>query len=691
MIRERGTARLLRGQLCSTRQIVSCPMTMPGPQQLPRLPWTCACQVLPSFRSLGTSKTRSGRACLIISPVTLHAVGPWPTRLPGPLSGLKTGRRRVVSMTVGQAGALPVDRYLRNLRAHFVGLTDGAVADYIPPLAAVDPNRFAICIATVDGQIYEVGDSGVEFTIQSISKPFTYGMALEDRGVAAVLSRIGVEPSGDAFNEISLDGKGRPFNPMINAGAIMASSLIDGDDPLERLLARYATWAGRGLKVDQAVYQAERATGHRNRAIGHMLRAVGTLEGDAERALDLYFQQCSVLVTNRDLAVMAATLAARGLNPLTRQSALPDDLVDHVLSLMTTCGMYDAAGEWLVDVGIPAKSGVGGGIIGVLPGQLGISVFSPRLDSVGNSVRGVAVFRQLSADLRLHFLNVGRSSSATQSMTYALADVPSTRFRGAQERAALDARAHATLVFQLSGDVLFAGAEAITRKALDSPHQFVLLDLHRVGILDPAAARVLAELARQLSEAGGALILAGAHDVTVTAIGARAFADVDAAKEWCEEQILVRGGRRADPAAIDLADHPLCAGMSASDVLHLQSLATLLEFNPGQTLVATGDPAAEVFALTSGEVDVSITTTGGDRRRLATLAAGSIFGEAAMTGQARRSADVVASTAGQCFVLSTTAINAAPAELRAAVLASVLDFAHRALARSTRAIAALSR
>ncbi|MCW2527323.1 MAG: glsA [Pseudonocardiales bacterium] len=602
-----------------------------------------------------------------------------------------TGRaaRTVAVMPEVDGRQLPVDRYLRSLYSRFIGLDDGAVADYIPPLAAADPNRYAICIATVDGQLYEVGDTDVPFTIQSISKPFTYGLALEDRGLPEVLRRIGVEPSGDAFNEISLDQRGRPFNPMINAGAIMAASLISGDDPLARLIEKYSTWAGRDLAVDDDVYRAERETGHRNRAISHMLRAVGTLEGDPERALDIYFQQCSVEVTNRDLAVMAATLAARGVNPLTGKRALADGLVDHVLSLMTTCGMYDAAGEWLVDVGIPAKSGVGGGIIGVLPGQLGISVFSPRLDSVGNSARGVATFRQLAADLRLHFLNVGRSSRATVSVSYPLADVPSTRDRTPAERAAVD-RGDA-VIFQLAGDVLFAGAETVSRAALNSSHKFVVLDLTRAGVIDPAATRVLAGLARELARSGDELVLAAAGIATETVIGARSFPDLDAAKEWCEEQLVLRAGAKPPTAELILSEHPLAKGLSSAHLAALAAMAEVRTFDAGEQLVERGGPADEVFLLMAGEVEASVLGSSGARRRLAVLVPGAIFGESAVTRAARRTADLFAATAGECLVLTRLKIEAADPDLRATILAGLLDIAHEALARSTREIAALSR
>ncbi|MDB5325844.1 MAG: glutaminase, partial [Phycisphaerales bacterium] len=209
------------------------------------------------------------------------------------------------------------------------------------------------------------------------------------------------------FNSlIKLDEKSnRPHNPMINAGAIATASLIHGDDPTDRLkktLAAFNAFAGRELNVDMSVFVSERSTGHRNRAIAHLMLNFGMIDPDIDTALDLYFQQCSILVNAHDLAVTAATLANDGINPLTKQRAIKSEYIRDVLSLMYTCGMYDYAGEWAYTVGLPAKSGVGGGIMAVVPGKMGIAIFSPPLDSRGNSVRGIKVCQAMSADLGLH-------------------------------------------------------------------------------------------------------------------------------------------------------------------------------------------------------------------------------------------------------------------------------------------------
>ena len=314
-----------------------------------------------------------------------------------------------MNLTTESSETSPIEDYLHSIHRECARLTDGNVATYIPELAGANPDWFGICLVSATGAVYEVGDSRQPFTIQSISKPFVYGLSLEDNGREAVLKKIAVEPTGDAFNSISLEpGTGRPRNPMINAGAIATAGLIAGRTPearFKRVLEAFGHHAGRELSLDEAVFRSENETGHRNRAIGHMLRNFEILTTDPIPVVELYFKQCSISVTCRDLGIMAATLANRGVNPVTGKQALRGEYVESVLSVMETCGMYDYAGEWLYSVGMPAKSGVSGGVIAVLPGQLGIGVFSPRLDAHGNSVRGIRVCQELSRHLDLHLLN----------------------------------------------------------------------------------------------------------------------------------------------------------------------------------------------------------------------------------------------------------------------------------------------
>jgi glutaminase len=300
----------------------------------------------------------------------------------------------------------PFQMYLSDLHESLCSVTDGVVANYIPELAHANPNWLGICVATVDGRMFAVGDADQPFTIQSVSKPFMYGLALEDNGREQMLARVGVEPTGDAFNAIVLDeATNRPYNPMVNAGAIAVAGQIAGADPTERLnrvLAMFERYAGRPILMDAAVFTSERTTGHRNRAIAYLMRNFGMIGEQIDQILDLYFQQCSLLVTCRDLAMMGATLANDGVNPLSGAVALDRQYVGDVLSVMYTCGMYDYSGEWAYKVGMPAKSGVGGGIVAVVPGRLGIGVFAPRIDARGNSVCGVRACIALAERYGLH-------------------------------------------------------------------------------------------------------------------------------------------------------------------------------------------------------------------------------------------------------------------------------------------------
>jgi glutaminase len=305
---------------------------------------------------------------------------------------------------------------IEELHGMYAPRNEGEVATYIPELGKADPEHFGICVVTADGRIFETGDSDQLFTIQSISKPFTYGMALEAHGQVKVTRHVGVEPSGDAFNSIELErGTNRPFNPMVNAGAITVSALLYehyGDEALEQMLARFSAAAGRPLSVDEDVYESESRTGHRNRAIAHLLLNFGMIPEKVEPALDLYFKQCSILVNSRDLAVMGATLSNLGKNPLTGEEVYDIDRVKDILSIMLTCGMYDYSGQWAYTVGVPAKSGVSGGLMAVVNRQLGVATYSPRLDKRGNSCRGIDVCVDLAKELGLHAFDCMNAGSS---------------------------------------------------------------------------------------------------------------------------------------------------------------------------------------------------------------------------------------------------------------------------------------
>jgi glutaminase len=317
-------------------------------------------------------------------------------------------------MTPAETAAY-LDQVLAPLHARYRDVSEGEVATYIPELAKANPDHFGICLTTLDGVTHAFGDCDAEFTIQSISKPLVYGMALAALGREAVHRKVGVEPTGDAFNAIVLDEKTRrPFNPMVNAGAIATAALVPGATLAgrrESVLSVFSAAAGRRLSVDQRVYESELATGHRNRAIAHLMLNFGMIEGDVTEILDLYFMQCSILVNCRDLAMIGATLANVGTNPVTKENVFETAAVQDVLSVMFTCGMYDYAGEWAVRVGIPAKSGVAGGILAVINRQFGLGLYSPRLDAQGNSLRGIKACADLADELGLHAFNFMNSGS----------------------------------------------------------------------------------------------------------------------------------------------------------------------------------------------------------------------------------------------------------------------------------------
>lgn len=308
-----------------------------------------------------------------------------------------------------------LDYRLDELYCEHLPVRDGDVASYYEPgrgyyppeRAGAERERFAISIATTDGELHCAGDHQVAFALQSLAKVFTYGLALEDQGREQVLRRVGVEPSGEAFNSIIFDERhNRPYNPMVNAGALVTSDLVCGDgaaEKFDRILRKLRIYAANAnLGVDAGTFEAEMQNADHNRATAYLMRSQGMIAGDVEATLALYLRQCSVHVTCDDLAVMAATLANGGINPLTGQHALPRDRVRDVVTVMYTCGMYDFAGEWAYEGGAPAKSGVSGGILCVIPGKMGIGVFSPGLDPYGNSVRGVRVCQEISQRFGLH-------------------------------------------------------------------------------------------------------------------------------------------------------------------------------------------------------------------------------------------------------------------------------------------------
>ncbi|OZF50184.1 glutaminase [Rhodococcus sp. 14-2470-1a] len=376
----------------------------------------------------------------------------------------------------------PVPDYLREVLDSLSSNTDGEVADYIPDLAHANPDVFGIAVTTVDGRTHSVGDDETEFSIQSISKPFAYAAALTDRGFDAVLDTVGVEPSGEAFNELSLEGDTRrPKNPMINAGAIATHSLLGSsvDERNSRALSFFSTLAGRQLSVDESVCRSELDTADRNLAIAHMLRNYGILPDEAHAVVEGYTTQCSINVTVRDLSLMGATLASGGVHPTSGEQVVSRAVARQTLSVMAGAGMYDAAGHWLTSVGIPAKSGVAGGLLGSLPGQVGIGVLSPKLDSHGNSVRGVKVFERLSNDMGMHLMDVEPYGSSVL-------------------RSIRDEDGESTV--ELQGVVQFGGAEMLLDAlSHDTSSGTIVFDVSRVNRFSDVGRRMTLEGMRRIA------------------------------------------------------------------------------------------------------------------------------------------------------------------------------------------------
>ena len=576
------------------------------------------------------------------------------------------------------ASPSPFQSYLNHLHDGLKDLRDGAVADYIPELSKAPPDGFAISFATIDGHVYSVGDSATAFSIQSVSKPFAYAGALRDLGPERVLARVGVEPTGEAFNSIVLDQKNnRPFNPMVNAGAIAVCALVEGSDQAERearMVALFSAFAGRPLQVDEAVYRSEKLTGHRNRAIAYLMLNTGMIDRDPEQVLDLYFRQCALRVTTEDLAIMGATLANGGTNPRTGARVIGPDQVRDVLTLMMSCGMYDYAGEWSFDVGLPAKSGVSGGLLAVLPGQLSVAFWSPPLDHIGNSVRGVEACRRFSRDFGLHlFMNAATVENAIRRHSRAHLQ-HSLRIRNHRERDILAAEGHRILLVEVQGALYFASSERMLRQldALLDGTDFLILDMRRVSAADAAAERVITDYIRHRRAAGLDVAIAGAGGAPaavaasvarmVEGTGARVFDAVDAALEAFEEALLDTLRQPFDHTRFAIDSIALFAGLTPEQCRKVEAQIHPMHFDQGQRIFTRGEAGDMFFVLARGTVSVLVPGAGGAPIRVSCIGPGQFFGEMAVLGDGRRSADVVADERVVCYGITADALRALGAE-----------------------------
>lgn len=369
-------------------------------------------------------------------------------------------------------------------------ISSGEVSAEIPELASADPSQVAIALCTVSGTVYSSGDHEHQFSIQSMSKPFAYALAIEDHGLDELLNHVGVEPSGDPFNEFSLDERtAKPRNPMINAGAIATHGLIKSDElaASDRLTELYSQLTEREIHIDESVVASEMAAGDRNLGLAYLLSAAGALHLEAPAAVAGYVRQCAAMMTVDDLALMAATLANGGVQPNTGDRIFSRATTTQVLSVMASCGMYDAAGDWMTTVGIPAKSGVSGGIIGVLPGQIGVAVFSPRLDHHGNSARGVEMMRKLSETLSLHLMTAGRPARS------ALREVHTARVDDED-----------ATIYALQGDLSLSSVEALVHEITSNPpeEKVVIFDMSRIDEVLTVAHQTASEMATSLIDQG---------------------------------------------------------------------------------------------------------------------------------------------------------------------------------------------
>lgn len=569
----------------------------------------------------------------------------------------------------------PIEHYLDGLYSRVAGNTGGEVATYIPELAKVDPALFGSAIATVDGQIYSAGDDEELFTIQSISKAFVYAYALAEYGREAVLKHVGVEPTGEAFNSIVLDNEhNRPFNPMVNAGAMAAAELIKGDT----LEARIATmldilsrFAGRSLVIDEDVFRSEQATGHRNRAIAYMMLNSGMIHTSPESILDIYFRQCAVRVNARDLSVMAATLANDGVNPLTGRIAVPREYIKDVLTVMNSCGMYNYAGQWSYEVGMPAKSGVAGGIIAVIPGQIGIGVFSPKLDPHGHSVRGVAICKEISETFGLHIFRNHTNSGAVIRRELHGDVIRSKRIRTPEERAMLDTCDRRIVLVEVQGALFFGSTERLLRRldALAEGSDYIILDLRRVHDADQAAGKLLMEAFQWMAKRDRHLYFTHLTDtgrlsdlhtlVTAHATSAAIFTHRDEALEHCENQMIASLAANRDRTKFALGALDVFRGLDRDDLRILEGIVHPLVFNAGEAIVREGDEAHLFFIIARGAATVQLHVGEGDDARVVRVAAlgpGLSFGEMALIDGGHRSADVVAEERVVCYGFSVNAL-----------------------------------
>lgn len=595
----------------------------------------------------------------------------------------------------------PLQEYLDDLIEKLRPLDDGEV--YPITINTVHPDRsdLGLTMTTVNGHQYAAGDADATFAIQSISKAFSYGLALDDLGPDKVLEKIDVEPSGDPFNEISLQQDGSPDNPMINAGAIATFGLIKGRggrDRIGRVLNTFneaAAGTNGELKVAESIFKIEDRSGHRNRALAWLLRSFNVIESDPEPVVQDYFRACSVLLNTRQLSMMAATLANRGVNPITGHRVFAPETTRWLLSVMSTCGMYDDAGNWAIEVGLPAKSGVGGGLLVVIPGQVGIAVYSAPLDEHGTSVRGAEAIKALTADLGLHYGDAPPVGRSTLRATYSLAQSTSGVPRPQHISEAVDRYGAHGRVIEVSGDLGFAETEILahTVAEVDPEVSIVVLDLRSVDEFGRSAIRLLIRMVHQFLEAERDLVVIDQDDKltelmvdTAERIGnpipdpreeaeeaaqgiemIRANAEVTGefrlfqtrprALEWAELRLLQRYQPETLPARRQRPEESqLLTFLADDDVQLLTAFMDRRTFKTSQVIRRAGQPFGGIYFIESGHVEMTSQGSGGKRYRPVFLSPGMTFGEIALGRSGRQLTTVRAVDQVTCRVLTAQVI-----------------------------------
>ncbi|MFC1745018.1 glutaminase [Candidatus Riflebacteria bacterium] len=569
----------------------------------------------------------------------------------------------------------PLHEFLEKIHNKYKDLKDGKLASHIPELANVNTDMFGICIVTTDGWIYDIGDASHEFALRNIAGPFTYGLALEKSGEKKVFKQVGIEPARDLLFHLGMSPEnGIPFNPLIPAGIITTISLIidyfmeTQAEKEECLMKDLSRFAGRDLKIDEKMYSSDRERGHRKRAIYNILKDFNNFPDEGkESILDLYFYLSSIKVSARDLGIMAATLANGGKNPLTDAIVLKHETVGKVLSVMASCGMNEQSGEWIHMIGVPARSSSAGGIIGVLPGQLGLAVFSPLIDPEGNSVRGINVFKDLSNNYGLHMFNVPNTVEHVIRIAYDAASVNSKRLRPADEKKILKETGNRIKIFELQGELLFSSMEVLLRNIFNSLDEmdYLILDMKRVLGLKPCSFELCGKLLRSLIEQNLKIVLTHTHELPffINFLNdllsekdrdqVKFVDDTDLALEWCENELLLSKGIVIDhEETCPLEKYELMQGFTNEELSIFSKILNEKTFKKGENIIKKGEQADVMYFLSRGQVSVYLDLPSGEKKRLTTFSPGMGFGEMAMLEGSTRAAEVTADTHVTCDALA---------------------------------------